>query len=186
VSNFRQTGSALKRKSTGRPRIATGPENVAAVRASIEQSPRCSAWKHVDAVRLSYWSVWRILQQNLKMHPYKIVIARELSERDCESCTTFCRELLWNVPHTAVLLFTDEAHFHLSGTVNKQNFQCWSNNNPRKLHQWPLHSSKVTVWCAIFEFGVWGPYFFEEDDVNIQYSLLTFINPLYRRYRTCQ
>jgi hypothetical protein len=26
VLNFRQTGSALKRKSTGRPRTATGPE----------------------------------------------------------------------------------------------------------------------------------------------------------------
>jgi hypothetical protein len=23
------------------------------------------------------------------------------------------------------------------------------------------------VWCAIFEFGVWGPYFFEEGDVTV-------------------
>jgi hypothetical protein len=23
------------------------------------------------------------------------------------------------------------------------------------------------MWCAIFEFGVWGPYFFEEDDVTV-------------------
>jgi hypothetical protein len=23
------------------------------------------------------------------------------------------------------------------------------------------------VWCAIFEFGVWYPYFFEEDDVTV-------------------
>jgi hypothetical protein len=23
------------------------------------------------------------------------------------------------------------------------------------------------VWCAIFEFGVWGPYFFEKDDVTV-------------------
>jgi hypothetical protein len=22
------------------------------------------------------------------------------------------------------------------------------------------------VWCAIFDFGMWGPYFFEEDDVT--------------------
>jgi hypothetical protein len=39
VSNFRQTGSTLKRKSPGRPRTATGSENVAVMRASIEQSP---------------------------------------------------------------------------------------------------------------------------------------------------
>jgi hypothetical protein len=50
----------------------------------------------------------------------------------------------------------DEAHFHLSGTINKQNFRYWSHNNPRELH----HSPKVTVWCAIFEFGAWGRTFF--------------------------
>jgi hypothetical protein len=36
-----------------------------------------------------------------------------------------------------------------------------------QLHQRPLHSPKVTVWCAIFYFGVWGQYFFEEDDVTV-------------------
>jgi hypothetical protein len=68
VSNFRQTGSILKRKSTGRPRTATGPENVAAVRASIEQSPRRSARKHADALGLSDRSVRRILHRDLKTY----------------------------------------------------------------------------------------------------------------------
>jgi hypothetical protein len=45
---------------------------------------------------------------------------------------------------------SDEAHFHFSGTVNKQNFRYWSHNKPRELHQRPLHSPKVTVWCAFF------------------------------------
>jgi hypothetical protein len=80
VSNFRQRGSALKRKSTGRPQTATGPENVAAVRASIEQSLRPSARKHPDALRLSDRSMRRILPRDLKMHSCKIVIAQELSE----------------------------------------------------------------------------------------------------------
>jgi hypothetical protein len=61
VPNFRQTGSALKRKSTGLPRTARGPETVAAVRTSIEQSPRRSAPKHADALRLSDRGVRRIL-----------------------------------------------------------------------------------------------------------------------------
>ena len=26
---------------------------------------------------------------------------------------------------------------------------------------------RVTVWCAIAEFGVWGPYFFEEEGVTV-------------------
>jgi transposase len=35
VLNFRQTGSALKSKYTGRPQTATGPETVATVRARL-------------------------------------------------------------------------------------------------------------------------------------------------------
>jgi hypothetical protein len=32
--------------------------------------------------------------------------------------------------------------FHLSGTVNKQNFRYWAAENPRELHALPLHSQK--------------------------------------------
>jgi hypothetical protein len=46
-------------------------------------------------------------------------------------------------------------------------FWYWSHNNLRELHQRPLHSPKVTVWCAIFDFGVWGPYFFEGDNITV-------------------
>jgi hypothetical protein len=47
------------------------------------------------------------------MHPYKIVrivCAQELSESDCETCTTLYQDHLQNVPRTAVSLFTDERH----------------------------------------------------------------------------
>jgi hypothetical protein len=61
------------------------------------------------------------------------------------------------------LLMSDEAHFHLSGIVNKQNFRYWSATNPIELNERSLHSSKVTVWCAISSFGIIGPYFFEDE-----------------------
>jgi len=44
---------------------------------------------------------------------------------------------------------SDEAHFHISGTVNKQNVRYWAAENPQTIHQRPLHSPKVTVWCAL-------------------------------------
>ena len=47
------------------------------------------------------------------------------------------------------LIMCDEAHFHLNNTVNKQNFRYWASENPRELHQRPLHSPKVTVWCGM-------------------------------------
>ena len=167
VSNFRQTSSALNKRSPGRPRTATGPESVAAVAASIQQSPRRSARKHASALGMSVRSVCRILHRDLNMHPYKMMVVQELNERDYETRTTLCRDILQNIPPTAVLICSDEAHFHLSGTVNKQNFRYWSVNNPCELHERPLHSAKVTVWCAIGDFGVWGPYFFEEEGVTV-------------------
>jgi hypothetical protein len=62
------------------------------------------------------------------------------------------------------LLMSDEAHFHLTGAINRQNFRYWSMENLRELHQRPLHISKVTVWCAVSSFGIIGPYFFQDDD----------------------
>jgi len=40
-------------------------------------------------------------------------------------------------------------------------------DNPRELDECPLHSPRVTVWCAMVEFGVWGPHFFEEEGVTV-------------------
>ncbi|KAG5308152.1 GT2D2 protein, partial [Pseudoatta argentina] len=40
----------------------------------------------------------------------------------------------------------------------------WSGENPRELHQKPLHCERVTVWCAISVMGIIGPYFFEENE----------------------
>jgi hypothetical protein len=54
---------------------------------------------------------------------------------------------------------SDEAHFHMSGYVNKQNCRFWAAHNLGELHS--LHSVKVTVWCAISSGGIFGPYFFE-------------------------
>ncbi|VEN45738.1 unnamed protein product, partial [Callosobruchus maculatus] len=31
-------------------------------------------------------------------------------------------------------------------------------------HQVPLHSEKVTVWCALWSGGIIGPYFFENEE----------------------
>jgi len=104
VSNFRQTGSELKQTSPGRPRAATGPENVAVVGALILKSPRRSARKHAAALRLSDRSVRRILHRDLRMHPYQIAIAQKLKGSDFEKRTKLCRDLL-NVRVTDVVFF---------------------------------------------------------------------------------
>ena len=61
----------------------------------------------------------------------------------------------------------DEAHFHLDGYVNKQNCRFWAVENPRELHQRPLHTAKVSVWCGILKVEIAGPYFFEEEGATV-------------------
>ncbi|GFV95437.1 DUF4817 domain-containing protein [Trichonephila clavipes] len=62
------------------------------------------------------------------------------------------------------ILFCDEAHFWLNGYVNKQNFRIWSEANPQVYVETPLHSEKLTVWCALWAGGIIGPYFFKNDE----------------------
>jgi len=90
------------------------------------------------------------------------MVAQELNVTDWETRRTLSEDIPQHVPPTAALWCSDEAHFHLSGTVKKQHFRYWADNNPRDLHQRPLHSPRVTVRCAVSRSGAVGPYLFEE------------------------
>ena len=61
----------------------------------------------------------------------------------------------------AVIITSDEAHFHLNGHVSKQNCRYWANETPRELHQNPLHDQKVTVGCALSKVEIIGSYFYK-------------------------
>ena len=74
-----------------------------------------------------------------------------------------------------VIVTSDEAHFHLNGNVNKQNFHYWSPMNPRQLHERPLHCDRVTVWAAVAKFGVIGPYFFEENGRSVTVNSARYV-----------
>jgi hypothetical protein len=58
---------------------------------------------------------------------------------------------------------SDTAHFHLSGYVNRQNFNYWSEENVWQLYECPLHSEYVRIWCCVGSYGVMSPYCCEQD-----------------------
>ena len=130
------------------------------------RSPRWSARRQALALRLNECSVRRILHKDLHYHPYNIQVVHELSERDKTNRVQFCNEFLDLVKNNSdkvnILLMSDEAHFPVSGYVNKQKCRYWTLNNPRELRQRP--SVTVTVWCAVSSHGIIGPYFFENEE----------------------
>ena len=80
----------------------------------------------------------RILHDDLHCHPYKMAIVQELSERDLTLRRNACEALLENVPEDAIAYFGNEAQFHLTGCVNKENMRYWADTNPQELNQRPL------------------------------------------------
>lgn len=164
LKKFRETGSTVNERPRGRRRSITVPETVDDVRAAVRQHPRHSIRKQSQALEIPRTSLHRILQRDLHFHPYKIQIVQALKEEDYAIRHNFAEVMLndfFDDNRINNILFSDEAHFHLNGAVNKQNCRYWAPENPREKHQRPLHSPKVTVWCAMSASGIIGPYFFE-------------------------
>ena len=61
------------------------PENVGAVRAAFEQSPKRSARKHGIALSMSNRSLRRIMHKDIKFHPYNMMIVQELMPPDFQN-----------------------------------------------------------------------------------------------------
>ena len=157
VQNLRKNASALKIKPRGRIPMVRIPENVDTVRMVTVKSPRGSVRRHSTAMGLSDRSMWRILHKDLNFHPYKTVIVQELSDRDMANRRIYSEQLVEMLTDDGVIstvLMTHEAHFHLSGYVNKENYRYWATENPQELHQRSLHNERLTVWCGITLFGV--------------------------------
>lgn len=61
------------------------------------------------------------------------------------------------------LFFTDEAHFHLCGGVNRQDWIMWADENPHWFDTRRLHPEKLTVWMGVGLEGIVGPFFWERE-----------------------
>jgi hypothetical protein len=88
-----------------------------------------SVRRQSDAIGLSDHSMQRILHRN----PYKSAIVQELSDRKRANHRISSKQLLEMLNDECIIntvLKTDEAHFHLSGFVNKQNYCYWAPENP--------------------------------------------------------
>lgn len=168
VESFRLRGTVMNRKPPGAPRSVRTAENVERVRQAILRSPGRSARRHSAELRLSNRSVRRILHIDLGFHPYKMAMVQQLNPRDYVQRLNFAREMeaILEQNDNIILFMSDEAHFHLNGMVNQQNCRYWASENPKLMHETPLHSPKVTVWCAVTGTDVIGPYFFQDDNGN--------------------
>jgi len=121
IHSLRTTGSIVKKKPPRPNKTVRMPENIERVRQALIRSPGQSAQRHAREMRLSHESVRTILQNDLKFHPYKMCVVQKLRATDYEQWEDFAirMQVLLKENENAIIIMSDEAHFHLSGEVNK-------------------------------------------------------------------
>ncbi|GBM84745.1 hypothetical protein AVEN_64886-1 [Araneus ventricosus] len=107
---------------------------------------------------------------DLIFYHHKIKPVHLLQDRDSEVRTTFelksLARMVVDVTWPWNILWSDGAHFCLNGHFNTHKCQIVSAENPHTIHEKPLHSDKVIVWCGFKAAFIIGPYFFKEITAN--------------------
>ncbi|GFW30315.1 uncharacterized protein TNCV_3850861 [Trichonephila clavipes] len=170
VTKFKETGSLNVRSGRGRKPVSAEAIEKVALQVEEDKASNVQAGTSVrlvaEALDLPRSTVQKIMRNILRYYLYKLQLVQELLPHDFETGHLFSLQFLarlevdpkwpWNI------LWTDEAHFHLDGSVNTHNCRIWESDNPHSTLQVPLHSSKVTMWCGFSASFILGPYFFEE------------------------
>ena len=159
------TGSLITPNKGNQARTSRNEENFKKVEDHFKENPHSSTRRASLILDVSQSSVVRILK-NIKWHPYKVQVIQKLSAEDLAKRSQFAHEELARIEnnsmHLANLMFSDGAHFHLDGAVNRHNHRYWAPKNPHWTLEKGLHSPRTTVWAAIWQGGVCGPFFFDE------------------------
>jgi len=165
AARFEETESLHKRKGV-RPKAVRSQENIDKVSELFQSDSNKSIRQGARELGLTKTSVHRILTMDLKLFPYKIQTHQLLTQRHKELRLFFGYEMMMAlstklIPDIACIWFSDEAHFDLYGNVSRQNFRFWGAERPTVCQSRPLHSPRVTVWCALSAKGIIGPKFID-------------------------
>ena len=92
-----------------------------AVRKHFEESSRKSTRPLSQEVDISRTTIHRVIYNDLKLFPYKLQIHQTQTNVNKEEKTEFCETISERIENNpgdfGLILFTDGAHFHLTGHV---------------------------------------------------------------------
>jgi transposase len=164
---FMNTGSLNHKRGNGRPRVSD--EDVRRVQQSFVNDPKKSTRSAARELNIKHSTVHKILK-SLKFRSYKLQILQKITPNDWilrkEFAVTVLDRLAEDENYLRRIFFSDEATFHLSGKVNKQNVRIWGTENPHCYQEHTRDSEKINVWCGLFHDRVIGPFFFQENNIN--------------------
>lgn len=166
-SQFLDTGSVIKRHGGGR---RVSDEQVENVRQAFQRSPSKSIRQASRELQMPRATVHRVLRKRLQLYAYKLQILQALKPDDKLRRYEFACEMIERIDQNpdflSGVMFSDEATFHVSGTVNTHNVRIWGSQNPHTIREKVRDSPKVNVWCGLMCNRIIGPFFFAEKTVT--------------------
>ena len=167
---FEQEGTILNvnKGRSGRRRTARTPVNIDMVRNSLEENGLRSSRR--NGLGLTRASFLRIVNLDIKFHPYVLIRRQKLVQGDPARRVTFCNRLIENCRENPNfldnLITSDEAIFSLNSEVNTRNVVRYAERgtgHPDDHYvEFSQGEDKIMVWVGLTRQGVvLGPHFVE-------------------------
>jgi len=153
------------------------------------ETPKSSLTQISQETGLSRTSIWRYLRWELGQKSYIIQTHQELFEDDLDRRVEMAEKLsgmLLDKKLNNLIYFSDEATFHISGYVHKNNCRIWGTEPPNMVNVYTRDAAKVNVWCAMSSDCIIGPNFFDGDSITgeiYKKMLENFFFPIVRKKR---
>ncbi|PNF15586.1 hypothetical protein B7P43_G16487 [Cryptotermes secundus] len=144
------SGCLCKGKRPRRPRVLE--EQVARICAAFERSPWKSTNRASRELAIPQSTVWHVLTVRLHLKPYRLQLIQALTNDDKRKRMEFCNSMLEMMGRRNLHFtfnFSDEATFHLSGTVSHYYVHIWGTEHPHETVEHERDSPKVNVFCAV-------------------------------------
>lgn len=185
IHKFEQDGSLKDLPKSGRPKPneeTVWNVHLTSVELASQNPYHHSSTRQIGArLGIGHVTCWRILR-NSGFHYYVPRKVHEIKRGDPILRQNYARQFLERIgfaPHWLdTILWSDEAHFTLHGQVNRHNSGTWSQQNPHRIIETPLHDTKVTVWIGFTSDFIIGPYFFEENGQTVTINSARYLNML--------
>jgi hypothetical protein len=135
-ATFLATGSVQKRHGGGR---RVSEVRVEEVTVAFTHSPWKSTRRASRELQMPRTTLQRVLHKRLRLYAYKVQIVQEIKPADKPQRQNFAIYILERIKQNqdflSLVMFSNEATFHLSGKVNQHNVRIWGSENPHVVHK---------------------------------------------------
>ena len=170
-AKFLETGSTTTPRKPPQPTVLT-TQTIETVEDHFGSHPHDSVRRASLFLDIKKTTLHRALKTS-KFHPYKVQNVQMLKQNDKQLRLHFAQDQIERISshpdYLSFVTFSDEAHFHLDGRLNKQNCRFWSKSNPNWTNEEALHSPRTTVWAALSKNCTYGPFFFDQNVTSDMY-----------------